>query len=50
MADEVRRYVVRVHQKTGEHAVLDTKTGELLDVYDCVRLLNKRQVLTPVSN
>jgi len=42
VADEVetRRYLIEIHPKTGEHAVLDTKTGELLDIRDCARLLN----------
>jgi hypothetical protein len=35
-----RRYRIEVHPKTGDLAVLDTKTGKLLDIADCAKLLN----------
>ena len=43
MAEGVKkpRYRVEIDPKTGDHKVLDTKTGELLDVHDCVALLNR---------
>jgi hypothetical protein len=37
---DMRRYRVEIHPKTGEHAVKDTVTGELLDISDCCKLLN----------
>jgi hypothetical protein len=40
MADQPR-FVIEVHPKTGDMAVRDTKTGELLDIVDCARLLNE---------
>ena len=43
MADN-RRYRVEVDSKTGDLAVLDTKTGKLLDIVDCAKLLNGEEV------
>ena len=42
MADVVedRRYLIEIHPKTGEYAVRDMETEELLDIQDCARLLN----------
>jgi hypothetical protein len=47
MADgiDTRRFRVEVHPKTGEHAVKDTTTGELLDIRDCASLLNGTSTL-----
>jgi len=44
MAEGVKksRYRVEVDPKSGDHAIRDTKTGELLDLHDCVALLNRR--------
>lgn len=39
-----RRYRVEVDSKTGDLAVLDTKTGKLLDIVDCSKLLNGEEV------
>ena len=43
MAEGVKkpRYRVEVDPKSGDHAIRDTKTGELLDVHDCATLLNR---------
>jgi hypothetical protein len=43
VADQPRRYLIEIHPKTGEHAARDTQTGELLDISDCVRLLNEHK-------
>jgi hypothetical protein len=35
------RFVMEVNPKTGDMAVRDTNTGELLDIVDCARRLNE---------
>jgi hypothetical protein len=39
MADKPR-FVTEVNPKTGDLSVRDTKTGRLLDIVDCAKLLN----------
>jgi hypothetical protein len=39
MSDQPR-YRVEVNPKTGDLSVLDTQTGELMDVVECARVLN----------
>jgi hypothetical protein len=35
------RFVARVHEKTGELTIVDTKIDTFLDVHEVVALLNK---------